>query len=126
VGQSDLYLSEYNDGKYANPVNLEVLNTQFHEWDPYIAPDESYLIFCSTRPGGMGQDDLYISYRNNQNQWSKPILLDDRFNSSRSENRPYVTHDGRYFFFTSSRKGNRDIYWVDAKIIEELKPEELK
>ena len=39
---------------------------------------------------------------------------------------PYVTPDGKYIFFNSGRNGNWDIYWVDAKIIEELKPEELK
>jgi hypothetical protein len=38
-------------GKYAEAVNLEPLNTEYEEWDPFIAPDESYLIFCSTQGG---------------------------------------------------------------------------
>ncbi len=123
VGQSDLYQSEFKNGVYADPINLKKLNTQFHEWDPYIAPDESYIIFCSTKPGGMGGDDLYISFKNHEKQWCHPLHLGNRFNSSSSENRPYVTNDGRFFFYTSSKRGHRDIYWVDAKIIEELKPE---
>jgi len=123
MGQSDLYMVEYQINGYSNPINLKELNTSFHEWDPYIAPDESYIIFCSTKPGGMGRDDLYISFKNPQNQWCSPVHLGDRFNSSSSENRPYVTNDGRFFFYTSSKRGNRDIYWVDAKIIEELKPQ---
>jgi len=126
LGQSDLYMSEYKNGVYTDPINLEILNTEFHEWDPYIAPDESYLIFCSTKPDGMGMDDLYVSYKNKSNQWGEPVPMGNMINSPGSENRPYVTNDSRFLFYTSSRRGNRDIYWVDAKIIEELKPEELK
>ncbi|MCK4820587.1 PD40 domain-containing protein, partial [bacterium] len=122
VGKSDLYMSSDKNGVYAEPINLKELNTRFHEWDPYVAPDESYLIFCSTKPGGEGGDDFYISFRDSQNRWTNPISMGNQINSPRSENRPYVTNDGRFFFYTSSRRGNRDIYWVDARIIEKLKP----
>ena len=122
VGQSDLYMAEYQINGYSKPINLKYLNTQFHEWDPYVAPDESYLIFCSTKPGGEGEDDLYISFRNSKNRWTTPITMGKQINSQRSENRPYVTNDGRFLFYTSSRRGNRDIYWVNAKIIEQLRP----
>ncbi|MBN2344940.1 MAG: PD40 domain-containing protein [Candidatus Aminicenantes bacterium] len=125
-GQFDLYMAECKHGGYPEPINLQELNTAHHEWDPFIAPDESYLVFCSTRPGGLGQDDLYISFRDREGRWCEPVHLDDRFNSPRSENRPYVPHDGRFLFFTSSREGNRDIYWVDARIIEEIKAGVLK
>lgn len=124
AGESDLYLSEFKNGSYTDPINLKIFNTRFHEWDPYIAPDESYLIFCSTKPEGSGMDDLYISFKNHENRWCDPIHMGKLINSPQSENRPYVTNDGRFFFYTSSKRGNRDIYWVDAKIIEELKPKE--
>ena len=125
MGQSDLYMSEYKRRIYTEPINLKTLNTLFHEWDPYIAPDESYLIFCSTKPEGLGMDDLYISFRNNKNQWCEPIHMGEQINSPHSENRPFVTNDGRFFFFTSSKRGNRDIYWVDAKIIEDFRTDRL-
>ena len=38
---------------------------------------------------------------------------------------PYVSPDGKYLFFNSGRNGNYDIWWVDAKIIEELRLEEF-
>jgi len=28
----------------------------------------------------------------------------------------------KFLFLSSSRSGNGDIYWIDAKIIEELRP----
>jgi hypothetical protein len=50
-GRSDLWRCAGSGGKYAEAVNLEPLNTEYEEWDPFIAPDESYLIFCSTQGG---------------------------------------------------------------------------
>jgi hypothetical protein len=120
-GKSDLYWCEYKGGVYGEPFNISELNTEYHEWDPYISPDEKYLIFCSTKPEGYGKDDLYISFKDKNNEWCSPVNMGKAFNSANSENRPYVTNDGRYFFYTSSKTENRDIYWVDAKIIDELK-----
>ena len=120
-GKSDLYMVHYKKGKYSDPVNLEKLNTENHEWDPYISPDESYLIFCSTKPGGLGGDDFYISFRGSNKKWTEPIHMGSQINSPRSDNRPYVTNDGKYFFYTSTKRGNRDIYWVDARFLDQFK-----
>lgn len=86
-----------------------------------MAADESYLIFCSTKPGGYGRDDFYISFRNEKGSWSKPVNMGEKINSPGSDNRPYITPDGKFFFFTSMKRGNRDIYWVDAEIIAEFR-----
>ncbi len=126
-GKSDVYMSKFINNKYQTPVNLGInINTKNHEWDTYIAPDESYMIYCSLMPGGLGDDDLYVTFKQGDGSWSKPVHMGKKINSEKSENRPYVSPDGKYFFYTSSKRGNRDIYWVDAKIIEELKPRELK
>jgi len=123
-GKSDLYKSKYSGGKYTEAINLgPQFNSEEHEWDPFIAPDESYLVFCSTKAGGYGSDDFYISFRSKNGDWSKPVNMGDKINSMGSDNRPYVTPDGNYFFFTSTKRGNRDIYWVDAKILLTFKPE---
>ena len=120
-GRSDLWRSPLVAGKYADPVNLEALNTEFEEWDPFVAPDESYLIFCSTKPGGLGRDDLYISFRDKDGRWGPPVNLGEEINSPGSENRPCVTRDGKSFFFTSTRNGSRDVFWVDASYFERFK-----
>lgn len=49
--------------------------------------------------------------------------MGNEINTEKSENRPYVSPDGKYFFFTSSVNGNRDIYWVDSQAIEDLRKE---
>ncbi len=40
----------------------EPVNSGFADYDPHAAPDGSYLIFASRRPGGEGQGDLYIAF----------------------------------------------------------------
>ena len=126
-GQSDIYMSEFFEGKYKTPVNLgSNLNTEYHEWDTYIAPDESYMIYCSMMPGGLGGDDLYVTFKTKDGSWSKLIHLGNEINTEKFENRPYVSPDGKYFFYTSTVRGSRDIYWVDTNVIKDLKPEELK
>jgi hypothetical protein len=126
-GRSDLYRAEWRDGEYREVENLgKVINSEFHDHDPFTAPDGSYLLWCSDRSDGYGGNDLYIAYRNSDGQWTGPFNLGKNINTSANETRPYVTGNGRYLFFASDANGGLDIYWVDAGFIKELKPEELK
>ena len=123
LGEGDIYRSGKIGSKYPDVDNLgSPINTSYHEVDPYIAPKENYMIFCSDRPGGFGDADFYISFRTKEGIWSNPINMGAKINSKAAEYIPYVTSDGKYFFFTSNKPGNREIYWVDAKVIEDLRP----
>ncbi len=127
LGRGDIYRSRQTTAQYTEVENLgEPINTQYHEVDPFIAPDESYLIFCSSRPGGYGKEDFYIVFRKKDASWTNPVNMGGKVNSPHQEYIPSVSPDGRYFFFTSNKSGNREIYWMDAKIIEGLKPPDLK
>ena len=120
-GDSDLYMSEFVDGIYQAPINLgPKLNTEYHEWDTYTSPDERYMIYCSTKADSLGEDDLYITFKTSDGSWSDPVHMGNEINTNKSENRPYVSPDGKFLFYTSTISGNRDIYWVDTKIIENL------
>lgn len=126
-GKVDIYATELGkDGRYTPPENIgNAINTEESDQDPFIAPDESYLIVCLKKPDGYGEYDLYVSFRIDDS-WSEPINMGEEINTSDFEFRPSVTPDGKYFFFT---RGNGDpdwgdIYWVDVRVIEELKPKE--
>ncbi len=127
LGKADIYLSTLKNGKYIDAINMgKAINTEYEEWDPFIAADESYIIFSSTKPESLGRDDMYISFKLKDDTWSEAVHMGDKLNSKKSQNRPYVTPDGKYLFFTSDRTGNREIYWVDAKIINTFKPDEIR
>ena len=127
VGRDDIYMSIPENGEYKSVKNLgKIINTKYTEHDPFVAPDGSYLLYSSFKPGGYGEDDIYITYHKVDGTWTTPRNLGNKINSKYSDNRVYVSSDGKYLFYTSLRTGNLDIYWVDAKIIDELKPKDLK
>lgn len=114
------------NGKHEQPKSL---GSQFgigrYNAHPFIAPDESYIIFDSIREGGYGRSDLYISFRAADGSWGPAINLGDKINTTDSEKNPSVSPDGKFLFFDLRKKrGNEDvtIYWVDAQIIETLRP----
>lgn len=123
IGGSDLYRAEYVNGKYTKPENLgSAVNTEHNEGDVLIAPDESYLIVSTRgRSDSLGRSDLYISFRRPDGSWTKAENMGPTINSEATEYCPMLSPDGRYLFFTSTKSGNGDIYWVDAKIIDALR-----
>ncbi len=85
-----------------------------------IARDESYLLFESDRPGGLGQADLYISYNEN-GVWTEPRNLGFPINSEQIEDGPFISPDGKYLFFNRRRAfvtgTQTEIWWVDARAV---------
>ncbi|MBE0655502.1 MAG: PD40 domain-containing protein [Bacteroidales bacterium] len=121
-----IYKLEYKEGKYLKPlklpksVNLIEDPVIYGQVSPFIAPDESYLIF--SRKVNTNDQDLFISFQKEDGSWTEAVNLGDRINSKGIEICPVVTPDGKYLFYM-----RRDcVMWVSAKIIEDLKPKELK
>ena len=118
----DIYSSKVLDGEFQQAIPLsDSINTPHYEADVFIDPNESYIIFCADRPDGLGQGDLYISFKNADGTWTKSKNMGQPINSEHHELCPFVSKDGKYFFYTS----NEDIYWVSTKIIDEIKDSRL-
>lgn len=121
VGLSDIYRSEYKEGAYLPPVCLDSsVNSRKNDWDAFIAPDESYIIFSSQdRDDAPGDQDLYISFRREDGTWTQARNMGPKVNSPLDEICPGV-YSG-HLFFTSRRRGFADVYRIDAGIIDELR-----
>jgi len=122
-GKADIYRAHLVDGQHQVPENLGVdINSENYEGDVFIAPDESYLIVTVYgRDDDMGAGDLYISFRGPGDSWTPLKNMGDAVNTDAREFCPMVSPDGKYLFFTSKQRGDGDIYWVDARIIETLR-----
>lgn len=98
------------------------VNTEGGEYNSMISPDGSFLIFTSHGyEDHYGGGDLYISFRDENGEWKKAINMGEKINTASIEYCPSLSPDGKYFFFSSRRKGNEDIYWIDAQVIQDLK-----
>jgi len=125
IGRDDIYMSRLINGKHDTVENLgPAINSVHNDIDPLIAPDESYLIFCSRRPDGFGEIDLYVSFHKSNGSWTPAVNLGNSINSSAYDWIPFISKDGKYLFFTSNRTGNYDIYWVDAKLLNKYRLKE--
>jgi hypothetical protein len=124
-GASGLYRTELVKGEYAKPQLLPQSINQpgSLNWTPFIAPDESYLLFSSNRnvPASDG-GDLYVARRLADGSWTDPVSLGEPVNSNRQERFPMLSPDGKYLFFTRPTPGHdHDVYWVDAATIPALR-----
>jgi len=147
------YSSTLKDNKCSKPEKLtHPFNSDFFQTAPVFSPDETYAILAiNGRDDGIGREDLYVTFRKTDETWTDPQNLGAHVNSKSTDWFPSFSPDGKYLFFVSWRytgeeyskiKRNfeemmdfytspmyghgADIYWVDAKIIDELKPKELK
>jgi ankyrin repeat protein len=119
-GDRDLYRSRMVNGIHQPPENLgPVLNSDGMEHTPFIAPDESYILFASTGHGThTGMFHFLISYRGADGGWSPPQPLDRYTRPVTDPLCPLVTADGRFLFFI----GSGDVWWTRADFIEEMRP----
>lgn len=114
-GLEDIYVSRMVDGRYGMPERLsDRINTDAYETTPYIAPDQSYLLYSRIEEGS-AVASLYIAYPDGEGSWGQPVRVD----SVSYGLAPVVSPDGKYVFFLSSPQ---TVSWVDTTFIEELRP----
>jgi ketosteroid isomerase-like protein len=132
------------DGRYQEPERLpSQVNSGTSQFNAFVAPDESYLVVpVIGRTDSLGGCDYYVVFRATDDRWSEPINLGPTINTPGSQEfSPYVSPDGKYFFFMSSRftrpdrltyallrdlrgrpgNGNADTWWVDATLVTSLR-----
>jgi hypothetical protein len=87
MGGCELYMSRFVKGQYTPSVNLgSALNSNKNDWDAYIAPDESYIIFSSQdRADTVGGQDLYIAFKKKNGGWTQSKNMGHSVNSEACE-----------------------------------------
>jgi len=115
-GDSDIYYSTFENGRWTEPVNLGThVNTAEDESFPYISND-STLYFSSNGHGTLGGLDMYVSYKRN-GEFGKPINLGSPMNTMYDDFSLVADSTGRVGFIASNRPGGKgidDIYFYIA------------
>jgi len=121
IGRQEGYVkSTFIDGKYSEPETIgDLFDTDVVD----TCKEQEYIFFFSDKGRAARYEyEIYVSYHRPDGRWSKPVYLGDRLHPGRRGTQAILSFDGKYLFFTSYFY----YYWVDATIIEELRPDELK
>jgi hypothetical protein len=116
---SGIYKAKFINGRYTERQSLDGL------FDSDIADDctdMEYIIFHTPYRKRTRGTELYICFHKPDGFWTRPVYLGDKFHKGNASNFGKMSPDGKYFFFLQ----DISLYWVDAKIIKELKPKNLK
>jgi chitodextrinase len=111
--RSGIFIAELNGTDLVSIHPFKFNDPQFDVGQPSISKDGKYIFFASDMPGGNGGSDLYYCELIN-GEWSAPVNLGPKVNSSASENYPFMHPSGR-LYFTSDRPGGfgkLDVYYT--------------
>ena len=104
-GKDDIFFSTWNGETYDEPESLgESINTEGYEFNAYISPSESFLIFSGyNRKDGLGSGDLYICHKGPNKGWRKAVNFGSVINSNKMDYCPFVDIKNKTLYFTSKR-----------------------
>jgi len=102
----DIYIGTFDNGNWAGdePLRGDVNSSQA-EPSACLSADGRELYFTSTRHGGFGGRDIYVSYADSNGVWGEPRNLGNSINTSADEDGVFVSNDGAMLYFSSNRHG---------------------
>lgn len=114
LGGLDIWVSHFRQNYWSAPENLGPnINTPKDESAPFIHPDNETLYFSSDGHPGIGKTDLFVSRRNSNGTWKKPINLGAPINTENHDGSIVINAKGSLGYCASDRglgKGGLDIY----------------
>ena len=125
---SGIFIAELSGTDLGSLRPFKYNDPTFDVGQPSISKDGRYIFFASDMPGGSGGSDLYYCELI-KGEWSSPVNLGPKVNSTGAENYPFMHPSGK-LYFTSDRPGGigkLDVYvtslsngfWDDPVLLPE-------
>lgn len=120
------YYAINKDDKFIKPKVLEI-EMGHHA---FISPNDDYLLVAarSNAEENRKDNDIYVYFKNENEEWSSPINLGASVNTQLNEKVPTISPDGKYLFFgreeNDIERNFANIYWVSTEVIEKLRPKQ--
>lgn len=123
----DLYYTFQVDDYFAPPVLMDSdLNSEYNETQPTLSSQGDKILFVSDKKGGVGKDDLYLSLKNKNGVWQKPVNLGIKINTIESESTPSFNFEDDFYFSSNGHKNNKDYDIYKVKFdYQEMKTESV-
>lgn len=114
VGNCDLYISRRTGNTWSKPQNLG-RNVNSAEWDsqPTLSADGRTLYFTSTRRGGKGQEDIYVTTLGADGNWTLARNLGAPVNTAGKDMAPFIHASGTTLYYVTDGlvgMGGLDVY----------------
>lgn len=96
-------------------LNIEGFENKNRYQDFYLSNSEKFLLMAIEMPDSYGDQDLYVSFRNEDGSFSKPVNLGAVINTSQVEYSPFLASDNRTLYFSSNGHGGAggsDIFYT--------------
>lgn len=114
-GSCDIYFSEYKNDRWTSPKNIGgTINSKAWESLPSLSADGRTMYFTSERASSIGGKDIYVTYRDDNGNWSKPKNVGAPINTTEDDQSPFIHPDGKTLYFMSMGHpgmGNYDLYF---------------
>ena len=113
----NLFVTNFKNGVWEAPESVSAnINTPENEGGPSVSADGKVIVFTScNKRDGFGSCDLYVTNKVGDD-WTKPVNMGPKINTSYWESQPSLTGDGKTIYFASSRKGGNGAYdiWTSS------------
>lgn len=89
--------------RWQSPKDIGFNDKEFSNGHPTVSYDGATMYFVSSRPGGLGGTDIWISTFNGT--WSTPVNLGAPINTEGNEMFPFIAKDSTLYFASDAHPG---------------------
>ncbi|MCW3805172.1 PKD domain-containing protein [Plebeiibacterium marinum] len=122
-----IFVIENNDGKWGRPSSFPYNSRRsFSNGQVTASPDGNTIFYVSNQDGGYGKTDIYQSTFKD-GEWTEPVNLGEKVNTSGNELFPFYHHSGKLYFSSDEHNsiGGLDIFYTSWNGNEWSEPVQL-
>ena len=113
--RSGLAKATWNGTDWNDPdkLNITFFSNRSEYINGYITPDENVMVLSIESYLTFGNEDLYVTFRQDDGSWTQPQNIGNTVNSNSEEWSPYLASDKKTLYFSSNGHGgfgSRDIF----------------
>jgi hypothetical protein len=112
-----IYYSKRIAASWTKPELVPVPNLNTEDFVGFhVSPDFEVIVISMRSPGSAADEDLYVSRKNGEGEWSEPRNLGQPINTPGFEIAPFLSLDKKRLYFSSNGHrglGRGDIYYSD-------------
>lgn len=96
-----IFVAKSERDTYSNSTLAPFSDAAYSDFDPTVAPDDSFVIFTSTRPpSAKGAADLFVSFHRD-GRWTTPLDIGKPIDPAGDAIEPRLSPDAKVLYFTA-------------------------